>query len=285
MEIEKKHIFGIIAAVLILAAAILFLRDNKVFYFMLGIAVVVGALPFIFSLTMEGKKEKENNDMFLEFSRNLVESVKSGTPISKSILNVKNKNYGSLTPYINKLANQISLGIPVQEAFQNFASDVNSATITRAVMLISEAEKAGGQIESILESVAKSVSEIEKLKKERRAAIYGLVVQGYIIFLIFIAIMIVLEFNVLPIAKDLAGGLGGSEIFGAGMSPVTGGETIDVQQLSLPFLLLILAQGLFSGLIIGKLSEGSIKAGIKHSFILVALAFLITSGARAILTK
>ena len=29
--------------------------------------------------------------MFLEFARNLVESVKSGTPISRSILNIRKK--------------------------------------------------------------------------------------------------------------------------------------------------------------------------------------------------
>jgi len=283
MEIEKKHIIGIVGAVIILAIALIFLREDKIFYFVLGIAAIVGVLPFIISLVLESAKEKENNEMFLEFSRNLVESVKAGTPISKSIVNVKNKYYGSLTPHIHKLANQISLGIPVKEAFLNFAEDVHSSTVTRAVMLISEAEKAGGDIESILDSVAKSVSEIEKLKKERRAAIYSLVVQGYIIFVIFIVIMLVLEFKVLPIAKEL-GGSGGGDLAGLGFGEAdTSASTFSIDQLSMPFLLLMLSQGFFTGLIIGKLSEGSIKSGIKHSFILTVLAFLITSGARALL--
>lgn len=281
MEIEKKHIIGIVGAVITLAVALIFLREDKIFYFVLGIAAIVGVLPFIISLVLESTKEKENNEMFLEFSRNLVESVKAGTPISKSIINVKTKYYGSLTPHIHKLANQISLGIPVKEAFLNFAEDVHSNTVTRAVMLISEAEKAGGDIESILDSVAKSVSEIEKLKKERRAAIYSLVVQGYIIFLIFIVIMLVLEFKVLPIAKELGGS--GGDLAGLGFGSDTGTSTFSIDELSLPFLLLMLSQGLFTGLIIGKLSEGSIKSGIKHSFVLTVLAFLITSGARALL--
>ena len=58
--------------------------------------------------------------MFLEFSRDLVEGVKTGTPISKSVINIRNKNYGSLNPYIDKLANQISLGIPIKDALDNF---------------------------------------------------------------------------------------------------------------------------------------------------------------------
>lgn len=275
-NLDKKQIAGIIAAVITLAVDLIFLRNDKIFYFILGIGVVLGVLPFIISLILESKKEKENNEMFLEFSRNLVESVKAGTPISKSIINVQNKYYGSLTPHIKKLANQIFLGIPIREALNTFSLDVNSPTITRAVMLISEAEKAGGEIEKILDSVAKSVSETETLKKERRAAIYSLVVQGYIIFLIFIVIMLILQFKILPLTASFSnlpgGGFGDINIKGADLS---------TQELSNPFLYLLIAQGLFAGLVIGKLAEGSIKAGIKHSFIMIILAYLITTGARA----
>ena len=78
---------------------------------------------------------------------------------------MKGKNYGALSPFVRKLANQISLGIPVDRALQTFADSTGSSVISRAVALIKEAEKAGGEIDYILESTAKSISEIEKLKK------------------------------------------------------------------------------------------------------------------------
>jgi flagellar protein FlaJ len=282
MEIEKKHILGIIAAVVIVILAVIFLKGDKIFYFILGLAAMIAVLPFLLSLMLESKKEKENSEEFLEFTRNLAESVKSGTPISKSIINLKTKNYGSLTPNIQKLANQIALGIPVKDAMIIFARDVNSSTVTRAVNLISEAEKAGGEIEGILDSVSKSVAEIEKLRKERRAAINGLVVQGYIIFLIFIVIMLVLEFKILPMAADFGGmssGGGSADFAGIGMG---GGSGLKPEELSAPLLYLLLAQGFSAGLVIGKLAEGSIKAGIKHSFIMSLMAWIITTGVRAI---
>jgi hypothetical protein len=42
-----------------------------------------------------------------------------------------------------------------------------------------------------------------------------------------------------------------------------------------------LSQGFFAGLVIGKISEGSIKSGLKHSLALVAMALIISTGARA----
>lgn len=280
MELKKVHYIGIVAAVatLILDLA-LFLKELNIFYFVCGIALIIGALPFVATFILESNKEKENNEMFLEFSRNLVESVKAGTPISKSIIMLKEKNYGTLTPYIQKLANQIGLGIPVKEALEVFSRDVNSKAITRAITLISEAEKAGGEIEGVLESVAKSIGEIEKLKQERESAVYGVVVQGYIIFFIFIVIMLIMQFKILPMTADISGGGESAEDIGS-MGFGGSGPAASPDEIARPMLYLLIVQGLFTGLVIGKLAEGNFKAGFKHSFIMTAASLLIYTGAK-----
>ncbi|MFA5258985.1 MAG: type II secretion system F family protein [Candidatus Pacearchaeota archaeon] len=290
LKINKYQIIGIILALAltILSFIFLFKTQPNLFYFLTGIAFVIGGFPFFISLIFEGNLKKEKDEMFLEFARNLVESVKAGTPISKSILNIRTKDYGGLNPHINKLANQISIGIPLQTALATFARDVNSPTINQAITIISESEKAGGEIEEILEAVANSVSQIEKLRKERRAAMYTLVVQGYIIFMIFIVIMIVMQFQVLPIASGLGSdtGIGSGDTGGLGGglgSMASGGKAATAEELSKPFFWLLITQGFFVGLVIGKLSEGEAKYGLKHSFILVVLAILISTGAKLIL--
>jgi len=281
MKIKKIHIIGIVASLAGILFTLLTLREESVFYFALGICVIIGILPFVTTVIIETERDKDKENMFLEFSRNLVESVKAGTPISKSILNLKGKDYGSLSPHVEKLANQIALGIPVKDAFAVFAKDIDNRTIARAVTLIIEAEHAGGEIGNILENVAKSVSQTDKLKKERKAAIYTLVVQGYIIFLIFIVIMLVMQFKILPMLtafQDIDSG--GSASMGD-IGGINLGGGVDVDELSKPFLWLLLVQGFFVGLTVGKLAEGSLKAGIKHSFILVCMAWLISTGAKA----
>jgi len=44
---------------------------------------------------------------------------------------------------------------------------------------------------------------------------------------------------------------------------------------------LLIMQGLFTGLVIGKLAEGNLKAGVKHSFVMTAISLLIYTGAKA----
>lgn len=284
MKLNKGVIIGSLAGVISITASIVFLLVFKIqnaFYFLFGFGILLFLLPFVMSSILDTKLKREKDMMFLEFARSLVESVESGTPISKSIINMRDKNFEGLNPHVSKLANQIELGIPLQQALETFSYDTGSKTIMRAVTLIREADRTGGNISTILESVAKSVSEIEKLKAERRAAISSIVIEGYIIFLVFIIIMVIMEMFILPMTAGITD-ISQNDFT---QTSLTGNSSnkIDTSSFTLPFLVLILTQGFFAGLIIGQLAEGSLKSGIKHSFILMAMAVLISTGARLFL--
>ncbi len=273
MEIKKTHWIGIgVAAAIIIIS--LFLIGTRFFFFVFGMGIVIAIAPFVFSIINEARTSAEKEEMFLEFSRNLVESVKAGIPISKSIINIKDKPYGKLSGHIKKLGNQISMGIPMSMALQVFSKDIGNKTISRAIVLIGQAEKAGGNIEEILQAVAGAVSMSDKLKKERMASINTLVVQGYIIFFVFIIIVLVMQFKIVPIVSGISD-FGAIEGIGISIS----GTAIEPQEISNAFLYLLLIQGFFSGLVMGKLSTGDIKAGIRHSFTLMLMSFLISAGA------
>ena len=277
MEIGKIHWVGIGLSLVIIISS-LFLIGNKYFFLIIGLGIIVGVSPFVFSIIYETRINNEKEEMFLEFARNLVESVKTGTPISKSIVNVKNKPYGVLSENIRKLANQISLGIPLNFALDVFSKDVNNKTISRTLTLIGQAERAGGNIGEILESVPGAVSTSDKLKKERKAVISTLVVQGYIIFLVFMVIVLVMQFKILPMVSGIAD----VETIGS-VGVISEGEKLSQGELTGSFLYLLLIQGFFSGLVIGRLAEGSVKSGIKHSFALMLISFLVSAGASVFL--
>lgn len=257
-EIPKRYIASTAVALLIILADFLFLRSEKIFLLLFVLGLIILVLPFVLALKAESEVEKENNQKFLEFVRNIVENIKSGTPISISIMNIKNQDFGTLSPYVKKLANQVAIGIPVKQALLNFSNYVGSSVIKKAVSLISQADRAGGDIEEILESVSASVNEVEKLKKERKASISNLVVQGYIIFFIFVIIILIMQIKIIPLTAQ-----------------ISQSADFDPKELARPLFYLLIAQGFFAGLVIGKLAEGSIKAGIKHSFLTVVVSLLI----------
>jgi flagellar protein FlaJ len=288
MKLKKNQIFGIAFSAVIILLSFLFREKIGValFSFISVLALIIGVLPFIVNIVLSQNKQKQKETKFLEFLRDLVEGVKSGTPINRTILNLQKRDYGSLTQHIEKLANQLNLGLTLDIALKNLAKDTKSRNISRSVTLISEAQKAGGNIESILESVAMSVGQTEEIKKERASSVSNLVVQGYIIFIVFIVIMLVLRYAIIPIAVEFT--QSNPEGFGSNQ-PILGGENSQPQQeveesdISTPLVVLLLVQSFFAGLIIGKISEGNVINGIKHSFILITITLIITTGASVII--
>ena len=283
MEIKTKHYISIaIGLIIILLDFILFFgKKSRFFQPLIAIGLIVGALEFWLDFTKENKKQTEIEIKFLEFVRALVETVKSGIPIPKAIMQVSKSDYGFLNPYVQKLAHNIEWGIPLRESLKIFANSTENKVILRSVAIVIEAERSGGNIDEVLRAVSNSVAQIKKIKDERRADTYSQMIQGYFIFFIFIAIMLIVQVYLLPQLGDItltvSSGLGG--MLSGGIDSMAGAQTNTAKATILDFnnifLALILIQGFFAGLMIGKFSEGNAKMGLKHSAVLVIVSYLI----------
>src|SRR3989344_4466431 len=282
LELKPKHYAGIIVGIIIiLLDFILFFNytgkvgpTGWVFNPIIVIGIFFGSIFFIIDYLKIAEKQKEIEQKFLEF-------VRSGVSIPQAILHVSNSDYGALTPYVKKLAHQIEWGYPLKSALNIFANDTQNEVIKRAIAIVIEAEKSGGDIGSVLEAVTDSVVEIKKVKEERKTNASSQTLQGYIIYAVFIGVMVMLQVFLIPkistLSADVGTGLGGA---GVGFQQTTS-EAINFGPI---FITLILVQGLFAGLMIGKFAEGSYKEGIKHSLIMMLGGYLITATLSGIFT-
>ncbi|MDD5254057.1 MAG: type II secretion system F family protein [Candidatus Nanoarchaeia archaeon] len=269
LRFQNKYWIGIAAGLFLIIADFVLLLGTRWFYAMLIIGISVCWLQFWIDFFNENKRQKEIEEKFLEFVRNLVGTVKSGVSIPNAIGQVVDGEYGALTPYTKKLGKQIEWGIPVQESLVNFANETGNQVIKRSVSIVIEAERSGGEMEDVLREVSNSVVNVKKMKQERKSSTYSQVVQGYIVFFVFIIIMLVLQLWLFPKITEMSSsfslGLGSLGIGGTG-------ETVNLDKI---FFGLVLVQGFFAGIMIGKFSEGKLKNGLIHSLVLVTVATLI----------
>lgn len=296
MRFKKKYWYGITFGIIILIVDLLLFRDTKLFIPLIALSITAGWSQAWVEFFIESQKKKEYETRFLDFVRNLVGAVKSGMPVPKAIIHVANKSeYGSLNPHIKKLANQIEWSIPVHKAMKSFARGTENDIIIRSISTVIEAELAGGNIEEVLESITTSLVEIKKIKDQRRASIHSQILQSYIIFFVFLGIMLVIQNLLIPYLGKMSGAniakgsIGTGQVINIGAKvsldySSVAGFILTLKQwfISLHgvFLMLSMIQGLFAGLIIGKLSEGDMVSGLKHSLILMTIAFLVMSFAQ-----
>jgi len=294
ITISKWNIAAVIIAALVILLDFYEFKGSFFFAPLIVVALLIAVSPVYIEWAAKIRMEKEIEEVFPDFVRNLVSAIRSGMPLAKSILHVSNVDYRALTPYVKKLATQVEWNIPVKRALMNFANATGSRVIKRTIFTVIEAETAGGNIEDVLESVTDSVVKIKKMRERRSASVHSSIIQNYVIFIVFLATMVVVQNLIMPYVS----GIGAASISGEMLS--TG--TINTGTVKIDFssaytlinsllewagtfkgiiLMVSLIQGFFSGIILGKMAEGMYKAGIKHSVAMMLIAFVVIVGAQS----
>ena len=225
---------------------------------LIGATLVLGP-PTIIKYK-EYKESRKIESSFPDFLNNIVSGVESGMTLPQAIESASKNDYGPLSPYVKKMSYQINWGIPFDQVLNSFAKKVRSRVLKRTVSTIIETHRSGGNIADVLKSVAESIREVEKIREERKAHVYSQILTGYVIYFVFLGVIIGLQKFLMPTLV-----FSGASQFGMGPT-----ESFSYQDI---FQNLIIIQGLFSGLAIGKMSEGSILAGLKHLIVFIAIGF------------
>jgi flagellar protein FlaJ len=235
------------------------------------LSVFILVTPLVLYYYKEYTTRKHIEEYFPVFLRDFVEAVRGGLTIPMAFKSVSKNDYKELTPYIKKIAARLEWGVPIDDALLSFGKEVKSKMISRIVASVVEAHKFGGNIADTFQSLSNVAIEIDRLRKERISYLQSQVITGYIIFFVFLGVIIGIERFLLP---------GLSQASNVSLTS-TGSQqaTLDLG----PFFKnifrdLIIIQGIFSGLAVGKLGEGSLMAGLKHSFFMSfigGLAFLL----------
>ena len=254
----------------ILAINFLMLKDAATLFSTINIiAIFIFVFPIILMRYSEFKEKKELEDMFPIFLRDFVESTRGGMTLPYAFKALTRNDYKALNPYINKIAIQLNWGIPVDKVLLSFARKTESPLIMRTVASVIESHRFGGNLSDTFEALSRTAVEVDRLREERRLYMNSQIITGYIIFFVFLAVMIGLQTFLVPSLADTATG----GVF------TPGGEEIDTSNLAVEFETifrnLILIQGLFAGLSVGKMAEGSIVSGTKHSLFMMFVGFIV----------
>ncbi|MCS7123378.1 MAG: type II secretion system F family protein [Candidatus Aenigmarchaeota archaeon] len=301
----KILVISLIISIVLILTGIL-LNDIRILGNAFIISIVIIILPISLFSYMEFRNIKEMEEKFPDFLRDIVENLRAGVPLYQAIYFCSKNEYGKvLTKEVRKIANKISWGIKLEKILDEFSKRcVMSKKLPIAIQLIKEAYTAGGDVVNIIEYLSESLIEIENTEKERRSILNQYVFLMYALSIIFLIIIIALHRFLIPLFSTTATqgllaearienpcinydytNLIGNLVYGdlpaficsslyyVSIPLAINFETTSSYYLTL-FFLMVIVQSIFAGLIIGEVSYGTLRAGIKHSFTL----FFINTG-------
>ena len=230
-------------------------------------AVLVAIIPIALLDFRDQIRVRNLENALPNFFRDLAGMNDSGMTLPNAVHLVASAEYGTLTPHIRKLDNEMSWGVNFVEALYRFGKGLGTKMADRSVDLIANASKAGGDVSEVLRAAAKDTFEVVNLQTERsnNMLIYVIIVLvSFMVFLFVIAILVSSFLSTMATAGSAAVAAGATGFMGS----------IDIFVYKRLFSHAAILQGFFSGLVAGQMGEGRVIAGLKYSALMVIVAWI-----------
>ncbi|MCX6802539.1 MAG: type II secretion system F family protein [Candidatus Diapherotrites archaeon] len=268
MENEVLFYYAKFALLGAVASIVLFFLLAGTGLIIVPIIAFAGPLVLAYYLKNRAIKGMENN--FRVLLDDLKDLLQAGVNISDALQITARNDYGPLSVYVKRLAAKVKLGIPFEKAMQITFADVRSQLIRKIITVINQTLRTGGNFMKVFTTSAKYVEKIERLKSQRKSRTMSTLFNAYMMFYVFVMIIIAIQVYFVPLIASQPSINAASLLSGDISSMQVGSGEKPKLDFSAHFLNLLIVQSIFAGPMIGKISENSLVAGLKHCLILLS---------------
>lgn len=246
-------------AAIILITAFIRLKGLPIFDEYVLLAIVIALFPVAVLDYVDYRWRRSIDEHLPDLFRSIVQAEKTGMTLTQAVEEAAKRRYGPLTGELRRMVAHMSWGKSLEAVFQSFSDRVGTTLTERSVPLVVEASRSGGHVEEVFEPLEKFVESTLTAEKERQAQTRPYIAIVYVAFFVFLFTVIMLFKTFFIQMADL------SVLYSASLS---------IEEARRLFFHMSVVQAFFSGLVAGKMGEGAISGGLKHSVILLISGYI-----------
>ncbi len=238
-------------------------RANNVI--VLGFLVVFGFPTVVEFVNFRWNRQVDTN--IPRLLRDVAEAARSGVTLPRALEEASNRDYGPLSKELEKVMATFIMGASWEESVMSLYGSVRRPGVLRLCTILVEANQAGGRMVDVLDSSAGLFTSIEEYKEEQYTSMRPYLLTIYMSSAVFLIIaFVVLHQFLVP-------------LFVAGESKNVKEAGLLLGVLDINFYASILFWGsfieaFFGGLIAGKIADGNLLAGLRHSIVLISITLV-----------
>jgi flagellar protein FlaJ len=262
IETRAKRItwgISVVSAAAIISFGVLTLWNTALFDEVVFFAIIAAVFPPAILTYLDYRWRKAIDEHLPDLFRSIVQAQETGMTLPQAMEEAAKRDYGPLTAELRKMTAQISWGMSFEEALLALSKRVKTVLVQRTVPMIIEASRSGGQVEKVFDPMGKFIQSTLLLDKERRTQTRPYTAIIYVAFFVFIFTIVLLFKSFFVSIQQL---------------PMLGTGLMSPEEIRRLFFHMTIVQSLFGGLVAGKMGEGTISAGLKHSLILMIVGYV-----------
>lgn len=247
-------------------------------------AIIIAILPYSIDSFLERKRRRRYEEEYGEFLFEISELLRSGIDPMKSLIEISKSEtkrgvlklpkaeLKALTPLIKNAASKLSIGRSFEDAMMRVAKDTKSKLIEKYAHLVVIATYIGGEVSNIILRASQDLKTNLKIQRDKESDLRQYMVIFYAAHAILIAMLFLINSQILPFISGVE--IGGSTDILFGSGGIRLGGSLENLPLEKYFFHLIMINALIVGLVIGKILHGSIKHGLIHSSVLMIASYV-----------
>lgn len=191
-------------------------------------------------------------------------TVRSGTKVYASFVEISDRDYGALTPFIRRIASLIYLlGLDMLDALRLVLNDLPKET-RKYFYFIEEAYESGGRAVEVLDKASELARRIMEFEEEREKTLKSqgfIILFSVVIFVATAAILYYLAVQMYASSVEVNKKLGEQQL-----------QPIDPLEVLGYVYYMSISLSLFAGIATGKIVKGTIAAGLFYSILVLILS-------------
>ena len=225
-------------------------------------AVLIAIIPYSIDTYRQKRLLKRHEVAYSEFLFKLSELMRGGIDPIRGVIDLSATDLGAITDNVRGAASAMVLGHSFSDAMNDMAEALKSNLITRYTALVVQAAYTGGDVADLILKTSEDMRAVIGIEREKEGNLKQYVVIFYLAQGIIVMLAYILSTSLLPLIQ------------GAGMELLFGNAGVSEIDFERGFFHMIMLNALFGGIIIGQITEGEMKHGLKHSAILIIACYI-----------
>lgn len=254
----------------------------------IGVFLLVQILVYFVLLLRADAKAKFVESVLPDVLQLMASNLRAGLTTDKALLLSARPEFGPFQDEINQVGNEITMGKSISESLVDMSKKIRSERLSKTMALIVSGLKSGGELAALLEQTARNLRQERLVDSRIRAN-----VMMYVIF-IFVAVCFgapllfgLSSFLVEVLTKNLSA-IELPETSVTGAMPISFTSTSITPNFVIMFsVIFLITSSVLGSLILGLISKGREREGIKFMPVLIGLSlamfFLIRYGIKNML--
>jgi flagellar protein FlaJ len=200
--------------------------------------------------------------------KDVTESVRSGMTLPRALEEASHRNYGPVSKELERALSMFVLGAKFEDALMFLAKRLRRPVAMRMCTVLVEAQQTGGKLLEVLGTSVELFSSLNAFNEEQNTNMKPYMMTIYMATLTFLIIAFIMLHQFLAPLAAASGSTAGAQ------SGLLAG-VFDINYYASLLFWASLLESIFGGLVVGKIVDRDLAAGLRHSLILmtITLAF------------